>query len=600
MGEAMGDGKRFLEGLILRAEDVLGKMIFKMHHTEVPLEEMVPWINSVYAFVNAWEAPLQDIKIDQLKRDAAASSRRHAEDALIEEMNQQLDCGRSKTIFEEEEEDNNKPQPRGAVVRLEEAEPVFDFLERSLKDYSPGKTGVCFITNVLPSDNLFDMLDRSAADGQRADHMLKTLQNVTVRLSELPTKTGVVFGVELEGELFRAVHNRLPALGMVTLKLLDTGEVLPYADSMTLYELSEYYQSFRSLAVRCRFVGRNGKKAAKNIPQYLRDNMYVNMKYEVHKVDGSVLHVSLEAAEHRGIMKRMKRAEETAQAVPEYKISEKTLTAEERAILYEDTECTTNAMKATMGFVPKDDSRICPHYDPKIEGCFKGSRCQLQHVAKDPDGWTRDRELHKGKIRAMLLEPAIGSEHPMIPTAIVSVQEFYGQLLRPETVVALSKLQAQLNDEKMARSYRKMDHKPYTREYVLALYQREWYRAEVIEYYDDQSIEVFYVDYGNYERVSIDDLRLWDDRFDYLPLQAIHCRLANISPKENADAAKQALEQAICDKRVVVRVLDIRAYWEVLVFDEQGADVGAMLVDRNVGLPRQPLVFSDRNGFVPA
>ncbi|XP_053689729.1 uncharacterized protein LOC128738536 [Sabethes cyaneus] len=618
MDETMGDGKRFLEGLILRAEDVLGKMIYKIHKTEVPLEEMVSWINSVYAFVNAWEAPLQDIKIDQLKLDAAASfncsSTRSTEDALTEEVNHRLDGSDRKVLRDDNDRESASPagsniqqqqqqkRTQPGLRRPDEDGPVFEFLERSLKDYSAGQTGICFITNVLPSGDLFDMLNRTASDSQKADQMLETLQNVTVHLLELPSRTGTVFAVELDGELFRAVHSVLPSSGMVFLKLLDTGESLPYANSMVLFELPQYYQKFRPLAIRCRFVGKNGKKLPKNIPQYLRDNMYTNMRYEICEVNKTLLHVSLEAA-GRLPVRQTTRQNEQVQAIPEYTISEKTLTAEERAILFEDTETTTNAMKATMGFVPQDDRRICPHYDPKIEGCFKGAGCRLQHVAKDPDGWTRDREPHKGKIRALLLEPPIGSEHAMVPTAIVSVQEFYGQLLRPENVAALTQLQAQLNDPKLVRSYRPMDHKPYTREYVLALYQGSWYRAEVIEYYDDHQIDVFYVDYGNYERIEINDLRLWDDRFDYLPLQAIHCRLANVRSKgiESEDAeATRVLEQAISDRPVVVRVLDIRAYWEVLVFVEKGVDMGQMLVIKDLALPRQPLIISDKNGFVPA
>lgn len=48
--------------------------------------------------------------------------------------------------------------------------------------------------------------------------------------------------------------------------------------------------------------------------------------------------------------------------------------------LYEEPLGTDNAMKAVMGYVPKDDKRICKHYDPKTKGCFKGNNCKLEHV----------------------------------------------------------------------------------------------------------------------------------------------------------------------------------------------------------------------------
>ncbi|XP_058444573.1 uncharacterized protein LOC131426134 isoform X2 [Malaya genurostris] len=596
----MGDGKRFLEGLILRAEDVLAKMIYKLHRSNVPLEEMVPWINSVYGFVNSWEESLQDVRIDALKK-AAASKQTAKEEALMEEINR--DYGSvSKQNGEDgmwEAQQSSKRNP----PRTEEAEPVFEYLEQSLQDYKQGQTGVCFITNVISNSTLFYILDRSN-DGAKTDQILKTLQNVTARLEELPASSSEIFGLEIRGEIFRAIRNKPDLSTTPSLRLLDTGEIIPFDEMMILYRLPEYYQNIPLLAIRCKLVDVANGTLFCDYQKYLKQNMYVNLKYEICEIESATLHLKLAAIPRNKKQKakaKAKRKPESEPAVRDYKISENTLTQEELAILYEEPESTTNAMKATMGYIARDDERICPFYDPSIGGCFKGAGCKLEHVAKDPHGWTRDRALHKVKIRARQVEPKIGSEHEFVPTAIISAQEFYGQLVVPGCGEALSDLQLQLNDPINVRTFRKMDHKPYTREYVFAQYQGEWSRAEVIEYYDDSTIVVFYVDYGNYEQIGIDDLRLWDDRFDYLPLQAIHCRLANVlQPEENADKATAALRRAILDKRVRVKVLDIRAYWEVLVFDEQGVDVGRMLVDKNLALPRKPLVINGKNGYVPA
>lgn len=84
----------------------------------------------------------------------------------------------------------------------------------------------------------------------------------------------------------------------------------------------------------------------------------------------------------------------------------------------------------------------------------------------------------------------------------------------------------------------------------------QWYRAEVLEYFHDGLVEVFYLDYGNRENVQLSDLRLWDDRFDYLPFQAVHCRLGNVCQlRENDDRATEALREEILDRLVVVKVL---------------------------------------------
>lgn len=57
------------------------------------------------------------------------------------------------------------------------------------------------------------------------------------------------------------------------------------------------------------------------------------------------------------------------------------VTQEELDVLYEEPEMmTSNASRAVTGHDPQDDKRICPHYDPKTGGCFKGNQCRLEHV----------------------------------------------------------------------------------------------------------------------------------------------------------------------------------------------------------------------------
>lgn len=106
-----------------------------------------------------------------------------------------------------------------------------------------------------------------------------------------------------------------------------------------------------------------------------------------------------------------------------------------------------------------------------------------------------------------------------------------------------------------------------TREYVIARYAEDgqWYRAEVLDYFHDGLVVVLYLDYGNQERLGMADLRTWDDRFDYLPFQAVHCRLANVTRKRGGEGEEEeevediqgtlALREVIYDKRVAVKVL---------------------------------------------
>ncbi|XP_021694879.1 uncharacterized protein LOC5570125 isoform X2 [Aedes aegypti] len=588
-----GDGKNMLRGLILRAEDVLGKLIYKLEKTPLTLAEMVAMINSVHAFVDMWEQPLEDIRLDMLNIPGVGDGEKNkpkeeAERKILEQISL-LDL-----------KGDGEGRKLGFHNGLDKpAEPTFEFLEQSLANYTPGQTGTGYLTSVVPQTATFYMIDRSHG---KIDQILSSLQNVTMRLETLPESPKTVFGVELEGTMFRAVRSK-PDCGWPFLRLLDVGDVLPFADSMMLYQLTKFYQNLPPLAVRCQLVEVVDQPRCKDFNRYLTSNVYKTRKFEIFARDeDNLLHVKLSAVpkvDRNGVVK----SKPLEPAPPEYKISEKTLTQEQLDILYEEPLNTTNVMKATLGYVPKDDVRICPFYDPAIQGCFKGAACRLEHVAKDPDGWTRDRALHKAKIRAQLVEPKIGAMVKLIPTTIVSVEEFYGQLDLKECSEGLRGLQQTLNDPMYVRDFREMDHKPYARELVFAFYAADgqWYRAEVLEYFHDGLVEVFYVDYGNKENVRLADLRLWDDRFDYLPFQAVHCRLANVGRLRDDDVrATEALREEILDRLVVVEVLDIRSYWEVLVYGAGMQDIGQLMVRRNMARTRQPIVISEKHGLVPA
>uniref|UniRef100_A0A1Q3FVI6 C3H1-type domain-containing protein n=1 Tax=Culex tarsalis TaxID=7177 RepID=A0A1Q3FVI6_CULTA len=606
-----------LEGLILRAEDVLGKMLLKLQRSRMPLEEKVRMINALHAFVDQWEGPLADIKLPpELQQQMAQPSTKpksHGDEIM--DVMQMLglngdDNGGGGGGGREAGGRPVKNAGGRSVVAVpvpqEEAEPVFEVLEQSLKEYSPGQPGTCFITYTCPGSRRFFMMDRTNLDeADRTDCMLASLQNVTTRREGLPDSPRHIFAVEVKGELFRAVRSRSePAW----LWLLDTGAVLPYEEeSMLLFELPEFYRRRDPFARCCELVDVTDRKfRGGDLGRFLEQNLFSGREFEVVRLRGKVLHVNLGRAVARkrnGTVLKKKKEEPT----PEYRISEKTLTQEQLDVLYEEPLGTTNAMKATMGFVPQDDRRICPHYEPSLEGCFKGSRCKLLHVAKDPDGWTRDQTLHKVKIRAQLNEPKVGSVVHMIPTTVVSVDEFYAHLEVAENGTKLVELQALLNDARNVKELRPLNHKPYTREYVFARFAEDgqWYRAEVLDYFHDELIVVFYLDYGNQERLGMADLRTWDDRFDYLPFQAVHCRLANVTRKveevgEEDIQGTLALREAIYDKRIAVKVLDIRSYWEVLVYDGCEIDVGEFLVSRKVALPRKPIVIDDAEAWVPA
>lgn len=57
-----------------------------------------------------------------------------------------------------------------------------------------------------------------------------------------------------------------------------------------------------------------------------------------------------------------------------------------------------------------------------------------------------------------------------------------------------------------------------------------WYRAEVVELCGGGLVRVRYVDYGNEEVISVWTIKKLLDHFLIVPMQALHCSMADIAP----------------------------------------------------------------------
>lgn len=157
------------------------------------------------------------------------------------------------------------------------------------------------------------------------------------------------------------------------------------------------------------------------------------------------------------------------------------VTEEQRKILYEEPLGTDNAMQAVMGYNPKDDKRICPFYDQKLNGCFKGARCRLEHVEKlkgmlretqmraqhEPifkwitDGWTRDRDTLKLNNHGDAPLPKVGSTIRIVPTHIVNYDKFYAQIPdRDDNYPSLREIIIDMNKTETEGRYRPMTKLP--------------------------------------------------------------------------------------------------------------------------------------------
>lgn len=86
----------------------------------------------------------------------------------------------------------------------------------------------------------------------------------------------------------------------------------------------------------------------------------------------------------------------------------------------------------------------------------------------------------------------------------------------------------------------------------MAPFSGSLYRARVVALATD-TVEVFFVDYGNYAEVAIKDLYAWEPIFGQIPFQAIRFKIAGIEPNkaERQDVRAEALYKQLVHKTLI-------------------------------------------------
>ncbi|CAK1547036.1 unnamed protein product [Leptosia nina] len=229
---------------------------------------------------------------------------------------------------------------------------------------------------------------------------------------------------------------------------------------------------------------------------------------------------------------------------------------------------------AVTGYHNRDEADICKHYTGGPQKtCFKGARCQKKHIVKHPDGWTLDRVTVPGKVNSLAL-PSPGTWLRVIVTHVAHFNRFYVHLatnneddkaehpkfgvILPATT--LPSLIRDMNSPATKISYKPLELAPAPGELVAALYppDEQWYRARVTDYDRTiQSVEVFFIDFGNTLWVKEDKIRCLDTRFLVLPAQAMACVLGRVKTINKTvyqintylEPARAHLEKLIQDRK---------------------------------------------------
>ncbi|XP_038104314.1 uncharacterized protein LOC6047021 isoform X1 [Culex quinquefasciatus] len=571
-----------LEGLILRAEEVLGKMLLKLQRTRMPLEEKVRMINALHAFVEQWEGALADVKLppelQQLGQSPPSKPKSHGDEIM--DVMQKLglngdDGGGGRSVK------NGGRSVVAVPVPQEEAEPVFEVLEQSLKEYKPNHTGRCVISSVIPGgQRSFCIVDRDHRDCTK---LLAAMQHSHgSRLAQLPGRPGDVFGVFLEGTLFRAVRNRPPLEGsrMRTdyIRLLDTGEVLAYeeGDGGMLCELSEYYRKLPAFAIRCVLVNvLDDPFSCDDLNRYLRKNLHATQNYKVVSAEGHILYLRL-----------------SQQPITENPFSGDLSADSATSSLSDSSDSEPSSLEETR-VKPRTPRLVAPPSPQKKPTTPRWNIFKVDNPDKSngtpiirPAGIPPEKPPTPPKKKPDsddYVVPPVGSHLYLVPKFIRDVDHFWCHVVEGGDRVNadLMELELKLNDAEYSRTFRKFDRRPPAfAEPVFAKYtDRKWYRAEVAEYFDEDNVKVFYVDYGNCELVRTDEMRRWDERFSYLPYQAVMCRLADVrAVRPFHKQAVVEMNRVLLNQRVLAQVVDNGTPWEVILYDKDGFNVATGLL----------------------
>uniref|UniRef100_A0A182VXE8 C3H1-type domain-containing protein n=1 Tax=Anopheles minimus TaxID=112268 RepID=A0A182VXE8_9DIPT len=503
---------------------------------------------------------------------------------------------------------------------------IFDYIKPTL-DYQVSQK-VRFVITYIPAtpEGIFYAMDESRKHDFRAN--LNPIQKTRKTFLHKLPPPGVMFIVYLDNLWTRAVCNvttndKTP----LAIYLLDLGETLPYEELLPKAALSAELGSVPAYAMKCSIIPK-----ADTFPFKLYDTVTFNvvavendLLLLEHTEDGLENVISKETSTNaeqlydvsqsssnddrkkHSINNDTSTATERSQCKTnaiklesnEYAITRETFTEAELEQLDDISQCTTNPMKAVLGYVPKDDDRLCKHYDPQTKGCFKGANCRLRHEPKDPDGWTLDKDTVAVSIPAQMEVPLPNTYVTLHPTCIIDVDTFYAHVACDEANYAkYEQLMADMNDPEIVANYKLLKLMPALGELVIAKYEDVWYRATVCEAFD-HTINVFYVDYGNTAIVGMGEVRRWEDRFNYLPFQAVCCRISNIQRIKPCHLeAIQQLYVCILDKPLRAMIVDNKLPWEVLIYDEDNFDVGEALIMTKLALPRKPCKF-DENAYIP-
>ncbi|XP_034650533.1 uncharacterized protein LOC117890027 [Drosophila subobscura] len=343
-------------------------------------------------------------------------------------------------------------------------------------------------------------------DSKPLQHLLEG-KLLVKELDQLPN-FGDIFAVYdcMEQIIPRVTINDYADGGGYDAYLIDYGEHIHLNGDENIFSLPDDIRQLPAEAIKCFF--REGDVSSMTKTKFKS----VNLRILENRINDLIVELAEES-----------KGESTQKKTPD--VSEgPQLSEADLAMLNEIDEGTSDPLKAVLGFRPTDEQRICRHYDPKLNGCFKGGSCRLVHEPLAPHGATKDVEVAAALPEAVFDTPLsrqLGSTVKMLITYVSSTTEVYGQFVDGSSPLVWTK-----ND--VLGANRQFKQKPHMLDIVLARYSDGcYYRAQVIEE-SDGDYKIFYVDYGNTEFVPLNALVPCGDVDRLRPHRAVSCHIEGV------------------------------------------------------------------------
>nr|XP_021486660.1 tudor domain-containing protein 1 [Meriones unguiculatus] len=240
-------------------------------------------------------------------------------------------------------------------------------------------------------------------------------------------------------------------------------------------------------------------------------------------------------------------------------------------------------MLGTRALVELVDKSVTPHVSTSNALVDSGFAVEEKEVVADKAGSLHTDSVPLAVERAAeplewaWVEFAVDEMVDVMVCVMYNPGEFYCHFLKDDAVKKLDDLNKSLAEycaQKLPNGFKAEIGRP-----CCAFFAGDgnWYRALVREILPSGNVRVHFVDYGNVEEVTTDQLQVLSPQFLLLPFQGMQCWLADIQPKN-----KHWTKEATARFQACVAGLKLQA--RVVEITEKG--VGVELTDLSTPYPR--------------